>query len=65
VTPTVYSYMEEKFPQYMFISAGNREYFCVMLLLRTTVYFDGHQLVDFDNSRMGRNLLVVDVRNLI
>ena len=61
----MYNYMEEKMPQYMFVAAGNHDYFCVMMLRRTSVYFDGHELMEFENTRMGRNLLVVDVRCLI
>ncbi|KAA0185833.1 putative 5' tyrosyl DNA phosphodiesterase, partial [Hyalella azteca] len=60
VVPVTYSYMEERLPQYMFIAAGSEGYFTTMLLLRTTVYFDGHELVSFPSTVMSRNLLVVD-----
>lgn len=61
MVPVVYTYMEERLPQYMFIAAGSEEYFTTMLLRRTSVYFDGHELLPFPGSCMGRNLLVVEV----
>lgn len=61
VIPIVYSYMEEHLPQYMFIAAGAEGYFTAVLLLRTTIYFDGHKLIDFPSTVMERNLLIVEV----
>lgn len=59
--PVAYSYMEERLPHYMFIAAGSDGYFTTMMLLRTTIYFDGHELIPFPGSSMERNLLSVDV----
>ncbi|KAF2353020.1 Endonuclease/exonuclease/phosphatase [Trinorchestia longiramus] len=60
VVPVTYSYMEERLSHYMFIAAGPENYFCTVLLLRTTVYFDGHELISFPSTSMSRNLLSVD-----
>lgn len=60
MVPVVYSYMEERLPHFMFIAAGSEEYFTTMLLRRTSVYFDGHELLPFPGSCMGRNLLAVE-----
>jgi len=59
VVPNVYHYLEKELPQYMLIASSDTEYFTVTMLLRTIVHFDGHELVDFPGSLMGRNLLVV------
>ena len=61
VVPNVYHYLEKQLPQYMLIASSDTEYFTVTMLLRTIVHFDGHELVDFPGSVMGRNLLVVKV----
>ncbi|XP_063588200.1 tyrosyl-DNA phosphodiesterase 2-like [Penaeus indicus] len=58
--PETYSYLEDLLPQFVFIAGGSREYFVATLLRRTTVYFDGHNLIQFQNSVMGRNLLCVE-----
>ncbi|XP_042866505.1 tyrosyl-DNA phosphodiesterase 2-like isoform X2 [Penaeus japonicus] len=58
--PETYSYLEDLLPQFVFIAGGSREYFTATLLRRTTVYFDGHNLIQFQNSVMGRNLLCVE-----
>nr|XP_027207911.1 tyrosyl-DNA phosphodiesterase 2-like [Penaeus vannamei] len=60
LVPETYSYLEDLLPQFVFIAGGSREYFVATLLRRTTVYFDGHNLIQFQNSVMGRNLLCVE-----
>ncbi|CAL4062743.1 unnamed protein product, partial [Meganyctiphanes norvegica] len=60
LVPVTFSYLENALPQYVFVAAGTDDYFCATLLLRTSVYFDGHSIIPFKNTRMGRNLLCIE-----
>ncbi|XP_076031726.1 tyrosyl-DNA phosphodiesterase 2-like [Oratosquilla oratoria] len=60
LVPQTYSYLEEHLPQYMFVSSGLENYFNATLLRRTTIYFDGHNLTYYPNTRMGRSLLAIE-----
>lgn len=57
--PATYSYLEEHLPQFHFIVGNSEQYFTATLLRRTTVYYDGHTVYPYENTRMGRNLLSV------
>ena len=45
----------------MAIPTGSGDYFTATFLLRTTIHFDEHLLIPFENTRMGRSLMCVDV----
>ncbi|XP_045610571.1 tyrosyl-DNA phosphodiesterase 2 [Procambarus clarkii] len=60
LVPKTYSYLEDLLPQFVFVVGDTKEYFTAILLRRTTVYFDGHNLIPFTNTCMGRNLLCVE-----
>lgn len=60
LVPITFSYLENALPQYVFVAGGTDNYFCATALLRTTVYFDGHTILNFKGTRMGRNLLCVE-----
>ncbi|XP_042210742.1 tyrosyl-DNA phosphodiesterase 2-like [Homarus americanus] len=60
LVPKTYTYLEDLLPQFVFIVGDTEEYFTAILLRRTTVYFDGHNLIPYPNTVMGRNLLSVE-----
>ncbi|MPC14935.1 Tyrosyl-DNA phosphodiesterase 2 [Portunus trituberculatus] len=59
--PNTFSYLEQLLPQFLFIPGGVDNYFTLTLLRRTTVHFDSQSLEPFANTRMGRNLLCVEL----
>nr|CAD7569763.1 unnamed protein product [Timema californicum] len=58
--PETFSYVEEKLPEYMCIAGNVEGYFIATLLRRFTVYFDSHQIHEFPDSRMCRNMITVN-----
>lgn len=62
VIPTTLAYLKDKLPHYVVISEHQEgaEYFTAILFRRFTVYLDDFSAITFPESRMGRNLLVVN-----
>ncbi|XP_069936326.1 tyrosyl-DNA phosphodiesterase 2 [Cherax quadricarinatus] len=60
LVPKTFTYLENLLPQFVFVVGDTRDYFTATLLRRTTVYFDAHNIVPFENTVMGRNLLCVE-----
>ncbi|XP_043238148.1 tyrosyl-DNA phosphodiesterase 2-like [Amphibalanus amphitrite] len=61
LTPNTYLYIEAKLPQYELFSAGaDRGYFTATLLRKFRVYSDGHRVIEYAHTSMGRNLLCVE-----
>ncbi|KAK7086708.1 Tyrosyl-DNA phosphodiesterase 2 [Halocaridina rubra] len=59
LVPQTYKYLEDHLPQFHFIVGSIDNYFTATLLRRTTVYYDSHNVLPFNNTCMGRELLLV------
>ena len=62
VIPETYSFIKSEMTDYECVAAGQSEYFVATLMRRGRVVMDEHQVVNFPNTRMRRNLLAVQVR---
>ncbi|GAB6028296.1 hypothetical protein CHUAL_002473 [Chamberlinius hualienensis] len=65
LVPTTFPELEKLLPDYKVIAGGNPsedEYFTATLLRRATVSCDFHEIIPFETSVMGRNMLVVKIK---
>ena len=62
VIPETLSFIKSEMTDYECVAAGQSEYFVATLVRRGRMVMDKHQVVNFPNTRMRRNLLAVQVR---
>ncbi|XP_067120339.1 tyrosyl-DNA phosphodiesterase 2-like [Centruroides vittatus] len=62
VIPKTLDEIVKHLPEYKCIPGNNVEYFTVTLLKKNTVSYIDHDIHEYPNTRMGRNLLQVDVK---
>lgn len=61
IVPKTLDYIQKNIPpQYKFIAAGSEGYFTVTLINEFTVKYDSHEVIEYPQSLMSRNLLQVE-----
>ncbi|XP_064651882.1 tyrosyl-DNA phosphodiesterase 2-like [Lineus longissimus] len=62
VVPNTYRVIKESLADYLMIPGNDEGYFTAILLRRTTVECESHEVLQFYTSMMARNLLVVEAK---
>lgn len=60
VVPISAAILESELPEYKCIKSGEENYFTMTMLRVFTIFYDKHQIIDYPQTMMGRNLLVTE-----